>query len=224
MSTATPSARSSADATAGPGRKDEFDGCLPQRVDAVAIMPQSAVSSRWDKLYSKAGVGSGGEEIKRSLRCAVYCYLAINGTSPSGEYTGEIVSGKGSSLLAAEIPNVVGRLDVRRFMRGCAEESVKYFHSTNVLETLSAMVVRCEALSIRPSDAVALCDWLDGAVGLTPSERDTQAVLKDYALKRARAARGHHSVEEIRQGRLNSSVQAEGQVSQSLDHGNNYFG
>lgn len=202
--------------TAGMAKPGSYDDCVPKLVDAANQLTKGRNELAWSTLYSKANVGSGDEAVKRSLRCAVYVYLAVNGTSPSGEYSGQIVSGKGNVLKAAEIPSAAGRYDVRRFMRTNAAESVEFFHATSALSEVPAIIAKCEIYEIRLSEAIALCDWLDGAPGLTPAERDCQARLKTYSLKRARAARGGHSVEDMRDERMDDAIVAQGSAEGSI--------
>jgi hypothetical protein len=187
-----------------------YAGCVPQRVDAVNTLPRVKVDKVWAALYGYAKIAGAAEETKLALRCAVYCYLAVNGTSPEGSYTGIVISGKGTELQAAKIPECAGKFDVRRFMRGNAKESVDYFHETDVLAGLEPMVTKCAQHNLRPSEALALCDWLDGAQGLTPVELEAQARLKAESLMRARRSRGGHSVEELRDEDVQRGLEAQG--------------
>jgi len=195
--------------SAGAARTSKYDGVDPVRVDAVSVMSPADVEKAWRMLYVAAGIASGDESKKLGVRCAVYCYFAVNGTSSVGEYSGDIVPASGTSFQAVVIVNAIGRYDIRRFARANAAESVEYFHYSGILQKLEAMVAKCEIAEIRPADAIALCDWLDGAKGLTPAERVAQAGIKAFALSRARGARGGQSVEQLRDGRLTDMVEAQ---------------
>jgi len=188
----------------------KYASCEPKRVDVVSVMAVDKVIDIWNKIYAAADIANGGEATKLSLRCAVYCYLALNGTSPVGEYSGDIVSGLGTSLAASAIPAVVSRHSVRRFARGNAAESVEYFHATDVLAKLEGMRAKCEVISLPVENAIALCDWLDGATGLTPRELEWQVKLKNHSLSKSRASRGGKGIEELRDATLDDTVRAQG--------------
>jgi len=207
MSTASSAGVGLGSGVAGGNIKGKFDDCIPQRVDAVSVMTNDNTRKAWEFMYAKAGLASGGEEKKRQLRCAVYCYLAINGTSPVGTYDGEIVSGSGNRMRASEIPAATGRQEVRRFMRANTAESIDFFRESGVLEILPAVVSKCELMSVRLSEAIAFCDWLDGAPGLTPAEREVSARVKIFGLGRSRGARGGKPLEALRDERLEESIE-----------------
>jgi len=197
---------------AGTGEKstDEFAGCLPKAVTVTKVMDAGKSKLVWDRLYSSAGVANQGEQPKKALRCGVYMYLAINGTSPAGTYKGTITTGTGVVLRASEIPAAAGSFEVRQFARANAEESLRFFRHTAALETDAAIRAKCEEMEIPPSDAIGFVDWFDVAVGLTPTERESQKRLKNYGLGRARRARDGKNLEEIRADHYQDSLNAQG--------------
>lgn len=193
-------------------RGEEFASMVPMHVDTVNVLSPAKKDAVWNKIYAAAGLGSGSEVEKKSLRCAVYVYTAVNGTSPSGEYTGDIRSSKGTTLAASALPTAAGQLNIRRFMRANARESLRFFRESRVLESRDELLAKCDMYGIRGDDAVALCDWFDTTVGLTPREQAAQASIKNFSLKRARAARGGKSVETVREELLDDNVEAQGDI------------
>jgi hypothetical protein len=187
----------------------EFAGCVPQRADASSVMDTISRDAYWSKLYVKVGVGSAAEDVKKSFRCAVYLYMAKNGSSPVGPYRGGGLSGKGTQFTGAVLPEVIGKFNMRRFMRSNAEESVRFFRKTGVLQTDSYVRNMCEESEISVEDALALCDWLDGQPGLTPSEQEAQRRLKTASIRRANAARGGKGVDEIVATHDDAAVEAQ---------------
>jgi len=81
------------------------------------------------------------------------------------------------------------------------------------------MLARCETAEIRPSEAVALCDWCDGAPGLTPAEHDNMVRLKGFALRKASGARSGRSVEDIRDERKEETVRSQFTAPETVSSG-----
>lgn len=198
MST-NPKPESSASGSTGDARnKSKFDDCIPAHVSVTKVMDASMVTDVWSKIYAAAGIKSGSEEEKRSLRCAVYMYIALNGSSPSGSYSGTIRSGRGAQVPAAVLPASTGRLEIRQFMRANASESIEFFQATRALELDPVIRAKSETMKVPLSAALAFVDYLDAAIGLTPAERDAQQIIRNYSLQRASYARGGRTVDEMR--------------------------
>jgi len=190
--------------------KGEFANCIPKRVTAAKVMDEEKVKAAWNKMYAAAGISNVGEEGKKALRCAVYLYLAVNGTSPAGTYKGIVQTATGVVMRASEIPAATGTFEVRQFARGNVEESLRFFRSTGILEVYPAVVAKCTEKEIPPSDAFGLVDWFDVAPALTPTEHQVQKKLKNFGLSRARRARGGQDMDDIRAGHYQESLDAQG--------------
>jgi len=190
--------------------RDEFANCIPKRVTVAKVMDEDKVKAAWNKMYVAAGISNVGEQGKKALRCGVYLYLAINGTSPAGTYKGTVQTGTGVTMRASEISAAAGTFEVRQFARGNVEESLRFFRLTGILEVHPAVVAKCEEKEIPPSDAFGLVDWFDVASGLTPTERHAQKQLKNFGLSRARRARNGQNMDEIRAEHYQESLSAQG--------------
>lgn len=188
---------------------DEFEGCAPKRVDAVKVFDLEHNLQVWTHLYNCAGMASGSEKDKRGLRCAVYEYCCVNGTSPQGEYTGVVVTNSGKRFEASNIPVKVGRKDIRRFLRANSAETIRYFKKEKPWERNNYIRAKCEEKGIRYEEAITLCDWLDFSTGLTPVNRDTSHMLKNYGVQRAGYARGGANMEDLRERSLAMDVEAQ---------------
>jgi len=209
MSTNVEKAAAAAGSVApGGAGASKYAGMMPKGVDSVGVMSSEKCVESWGKIYKAAGVASAGESTKVSVRCAFYAYCLLNGTSPKGEYSGRLVSSAGTVVDAVVLPTAVGTMDVRRFMRGNAQESVDFFRA-NAPGELDPVRAKCETLGIRVSDALALADWLDATTGLTPSEREAQQQIKNFSLQRATRSRGG-TVEDMRRENMQDAVAAQG--------------
>jgi hypothetical protein len=191
-------------------RDGPFSGCVPQAITAAKVMDASKAATVWTGLYTAAGVASAQEDVKKSLRCAVYTYLAVNGASPSGAYPGTITSGKGATLSAAAIPEFCGRYSIRQFARAGAAEALQFFYATDVLTTNAVMRAKCELLEVPAESAVALVDFLDLAAALRPADRDVQKAIRNFSIERARRGRGGKNMEEMRGDHYDATLTAQG--------------
>ena len=202
--------------------KDEFEGCVPAEVTSTRIMDKAAVDRAWTKMYVAAGIASQDEQVKKSLRCAVYTYLAKNGTSPAASFKGHVKTGKGTTMLASAIVDAVGHFEVRQFARANGAESVRYFRKTGVLTTDEVMLAKCETYDLPPSEVIALVDWVDTTLGLTPPEREAQKRLKSYGVDKARRARGGKDLSEIRDEHMDRALVAQGPSRAPLPPGDGW--
>jgi len=209
MSTAKPTterAESSYDGLGSSKGDDLFAECIPKRIDANNAMSSDKVAEVWAAIYKAAKISSASEEVKRSLRCACYMYAALNGTSSRGTYAGQVVTGKGTKFSAGIISVNAGMLEVRQFFRGNAKESLEFFRKSDALVKDENIRARLNALGINHANAIAICDWLDYAEGLTLAEMESMSKLKAFSLGRANAARGGQSVETIRDNMRNEAI------------------
>lgn len=207
MSTNTASTTS---AVSGNAKKGKFDNCVPKAVTTAKVMDKDKNERSWNLIYRAAGIESAAESIKLALRCAIYVYFAKNGTSPNGGYPGFVESGAGTKLLASKIVEAVGRYDIRQFARANAEEACEFFHETEVLSEDDHMIAMCLRYEIRPADAVGCVDFLDDCITLRPTEADAAKVIKNFSLRRARAANGGRDMRDMRDDHLDDALEAQG--------------
>jgi hypothetical protein len=169
-------------------------------------------NAAWAQFYTLCGVANADEATKLALRCAVYVYAAKNGTSPQGPYRYGGVSAKGTNFLGVYITTAVGRTEVRRFFRSNADESVDFFLETEALTKDPDIRKECEREGIALSDAICLCDWLDGHPKFTPEQQRQHSRLKNRDVSRARAGRGNRDLDDVRADEDSAIVASQGHV------------
>jgi hypothetical protein len=101
---------------------------------------------------------------------------------------------------------------VRRFFRSNADESVDFFLETEALTKDPDIRKECEREGIALSDAICLCDWLDGHPKFTPEQQRQHSRLKNRDVSRARAGRGNRDLDDVRADEDSAIVASQGHV------------
>lgn len=202
-------ANSSATAAAMETAPGGFADMVPASVPVAKVMSPNDNRVVWEEIYAKAGIASKGEDVKRALRCAVYLYWAINGTSPEGSYTGNIVTAKGTSFPVSIVVAASTRLAVRQFARANATEALAFFRATRVLQQQQVLVAKADELSVTLDSLVGMVDFFDSVAGLTPVEKACQSAMKNYGLVRARNSRGGRDTQTLVAERRNENLDAQ---------------
>jgi len=187
---------------------------MPQEVAVTKVMAPDQLRKAWAGIYAAAGIAGASEDVKKSLRCAMYCYYAVNGTSDRLGSHGVVKSGKGTVLNMALTVIPIGDKQIRRFMRANAEESVAYHRHTGAYSSFPEMRAKCAEANVDSADVLGLCDWLDLYEGLTPTESIVQANVKSSSILRSRVARGSE-----RPGAADSEVSEQRLEAARAEHG-----
>jgi len=176
----------------------DWDAYNPVRVDKEDQLSDKKAKERWSALYSLIRLPSASEEIKKQVRCAVYAYCCVNGTSRVGNYKGDIAITSGTEFASAMLVEAVGSMDLRRFLRAGMEESYNYLkHSQYLKEKEPKFIARAAALGIGPDEAFAMADWLTDCPKFTPMERHAHDVSRVRGLTKAKYARNGDTLEQI---------------------------
>lgn len=201
------------------GAKPTGQGAAASGVDWSTVKPVSVgsedtmdpedVSTAWGKIYAAAGVPTADENVKRSIRCAVYVYCTLNGTSRVGDYAAKIKSSSGhqfeAAILARSVPG-----KIRRFMRGNADEAYDFFKASKVMEGYPDFIAKVSLLGVTPDNAFATADWMGNCSKLTPTERKAANKAFSVGLTRARNSRGGKTLEGVERTTLDEVVSAQG--------------
>lgn len=166
----------------------------------------------WRKLNNAIGVST--EDDQTGVRVGVFLYLYKNGASRVGNYKGSITTYTGKTFQASEIPFHAGRTEVRRFMRGCMDESYTALKELPLAQLAPKQLAKCAALGIAADDAFAIADWLDGCPKFTHSESAAHEKYRNYSLRRSKLARDGSSLEEVEEHSVNMALEAQGPIEQ----------
>jgi len=214
------------EASAPPARQNDksssWADALPMSVDKEDTMNAKDVNICWNKILKAIGLTSASESERKLVKAGVYVYGALNGTSRAGLYNGKITMANGTSFSASVIPIATGKYDIRRFFRGCADDSYEFFKSTGVMETYGKMVVKAEDLGIPARDAFAMADWLGGCQLMTISERNAHDKSFSYSITRAAHARQDQTLEQVEAHVVENSLAAQAAVGTKFDEGRKF--
>jgi len=188
----------------------EWTSVLPVTVDYEDAMSAEKVRGLWVDIYKKAGQTQLNETEQRGFRLAVYVYGALNGTSRAGRYQGEMVLANGSRVKAAVIPQVVGKLDIRRFFRGNMAESYTALKVSKAMQREPRYVAQAAALGVGPEEAFAMADWFKGCPDFTPAEQTAYDLAFNHGIERSRRARGGRTLEAVEAGVHDSQMEVQG--------------
>jgi len=205
MSTSTVSSSGFAAA----GSANEWSDVVPKLVSRESAMDEKLVAEKWDAIYRLAGITGSNEKKQRAVRAGVYVYLALNGTSRVGNYSGSIILNDGTEMEAAVIPRAL-RGDIRRFMRGNMRESYEFFKKSRYMERIPEFVAKVATLTIAAECAFATADWFQDCAEFTPAEKDAYDKNYQHSLHRAKNARGGRSLEEVEGDHRDRELAAQG--------------
>lgn len=198
-------------ASTSSGTRSVWDECKPKSIDRVNVMSHDRVEQLWERMYAEAGLRNPTEQERRMFRMALYVYCWYNGTSRVGEYSGYCTMTNGKKFPAAVLPRVVGKMDVRRFMRGNMQESYEALKS-GVIEEDTQAVALATAYGVRGSDAFALADWLTGCPLFTPEEGAAHNRVFNHRVTRANLARGGKSLDQVEDLQRDDGLSAQAPV------------
>jgi len=182
----------------------------PLGCDFADALPKDKVAAKWLRLYREAGVATSSEAVKAQLRAAVYLYCFVNGSSSAGTYSGSMQTRDGTSCEAAIIPRAFGSNEVRHVLRACMDESYMALKSMDLTMLAARRVSELAARGINSDVAFATADWMRACRLFTPEEAVAHDKVFQVAVKRAVAARGGKSLEEVREERANAEASAGG--------------
>jgi len=193
------------------GKTVEWDKFVPKAVGKEDALSPPVVQAVWDKLYAAVGKSSAGEDAKLAIRCGVYAYGLLNGTSRAGNYSRTIITSDGFEFSAAEIPRATGTTRIRQFFRGNMKESYDFFKSSGYVQKYEPRFVsKAATLGIGPDEAFAMGDWFAGCPWFTPLESRAHEASGNRGLNRARSARGGDSLEDVEADAVEAAVNAGG--------------
>jgi len=110
----------------GSAKEEDWSRYMPKSVGKEDALGSKEIKERWEKLYAAVGKASANEVTKKSIRCAVYAYALINGTSRAGNYSRAVTTSEGFEFPAAKVVAAVGVTSLRQFFRGCMTESYNF--------------------------------------------------------------------------------------------------
>lgn len=186
----------------------DWASVAPIAVDAEDSLNPKAVRKIWERMSDTLGIR--GEVQQQQLRAGVYVYCLINGCSRAGSYQGMIRMADGSEVPASIIPQTAGVTQVRKFLRGCMEESYRCLKALDLGIIAPRVVSSAAALGIGPSEAFATADWMADCSLFTPSEFKAHSSSFEHSVKRARAARDGKSLETVEAERLDGAIESQG--------------
>lgn len=207
------SASQSTGALSGVVDFSKWEGLNPRIVDNEDAMGAAEVSKAWDRMYGFIGLKSPTEAERKSVRCAVYVYLALNGTSREGNYSQMIVTSTGHKFSASVIPRAANKMDIRRFARGNMEESYSYLKDSGVMTLYPRFLMKASNMGIGPNEAFATADWFTDCHMFTPREGLAHSKSFTVGIDKARRNRGGQSLEEVEDKRLGAIVGVNGPES-----------
>lgn len=187
----------------------DWENVKPPSIDHEDALDKEIVDEMWNSLYREIGKASADEEAKAAVRLAVYAYAVINGTSREGAYAGRVKVSDGSKFDAALIPRVTGKTRIRRFFRGCMEESYVALKASRVIEDDARYVAQVSELGISPENAFATADWFKDCPVFTPAEKLAYDMSANKGKTRAALSRGK-TLEEIETDRVVNSLNTQG--------------
>jgi len=187
----------------------------PVSVDKEDTMSKDKCDSKWKVLYNLLGMGSSEEVEKKKIRCAVYAYCCVNGTSRAGNYAGEVKAASGKVFSAAWIVEAVNIMELRRFLRGNMKESYTFLKNSGYIQTKEIkFVAKAAALGIGPDEAFAMADWFTDCPWFTPLEKRAHELSRNKGLNKSRFAREGKTLEEVEAANIKASVEAGAPLSE----------
>jgi len=136
------------------------------------------------------------------VRCGVYAYLCINGTSRAGNYKAKVKLADGTSFDSAQIVQAFGVMEIRRMMHSNMEESYKFLkHSGYLQKNETTFIAKAASMGIGPDEAFATADWLTDCQYFTPLEKIAHDKSKMRGLDKSRGARNGSTLEELEYNR-----------------------
>jgi hypothetical protein len=190
--------------------KVDWSGFKPTEVGFEDAMSMSQCKKVWEKIYLGAGVPSGSEDEKRSIRAACYVYATLNGTSRAGNYAAEIKSSTGVSFNASVIVQATGKLAIRKFFRGNMVEAYRFLKTSGVMETYDRFVANVANKGISAECAFATADFLGDCPLFTPAENKAHQTEFVTSTERARRARGGRSLEDVERAEVREVIETQG--------------
>jgi len=182
----------------------------PKEVGYENAMGKDQVKEMWKKIYERIGRGAKSEKERQAIRLAVYTYAMINGTSREGTYGARIRTSDGTEFSAAVIPQVTGKLAIRKFFRGCMHESYEALKESDVAADYPEFISKAASLGIPADCAFAMADWFTDCALFTPLEAKAHLTSFNNSVARAQRSRGGRKLEEVEQGRLDDSLESQG--------------
>jgi hypothetical protein len=181
----------------------------PKMVQREDQFPESMVKTTWAAIYDYAGVASGSEDDKKSIRAGVYAYCMVNGSSPECLYVRDVVCSTGVSFGASILKQATSNR-IRQFLRGCLQESYDFLKESKVAEDQPRFIRTRQDMGIPAEFAFATADWLTNYERMTEAELKYHNVSKDAGFIRSRRARAGKTVEQLRDERVEASMDAQG--------------
>jgi hypothetical protein len=193
-------------------KEEAWSDFIPKTVGTEDALSAREVEAVWLKMYKLADMPTAGEQEKKALRCAVYTYCCLNGTSREGGYGAEMILSNGRIVGADIIPKAAGRLHIRKFLRGNMDESYSFLKNSRVIEKEERYVAKCATMGIDASCAFATADWLGNCPHFTPTEQRAHEASFSRGLERSRRARGG-TLEETEASRVDDLMRAQGPMN-----------
>lgn len=157
-------------------------------------MPLETAVAKWQQIYNL--FHANGEDARDEVFTAVNGYFALNGCSPSGRYSRDIVTGSGVRVPVDAVVKITGRLegDIRQFLRGMMLESYECLKYTTVLSGNEAALAKAESLGIPRHMVHLLADWFKDCEYFTADEQSvygkvSQAVIAQAVSRKNQAAK-----------------------------------
>jgi len=183
---------------------------VPRVVTPEDAMSASQVVEVWNKMFSFAKMKSPNESEQIAFKAGVYTYACLNGTSREGNYSSDIQLANGTVINASIIPRATGKYAVRKFFRGCMNESYEFLKTSHVMESHERFIAKCAQLQVGASVAFATADWLDDCPLFTPEEVKAHDASFTHGLSRAKRARSGHTLESVEQHRTDRMLESNG--------------
>lgn len=150
----------------------------------------------WNKIYGL--FRATGEDARDEAKLAVYAYYAVNGASRQTPHTKQIRTGGGASVLSADVLDAIGSGDqIRRFLRADVDDAYGALKGSEVLSNDDVFSAKVIDKGVPRPYAHCAVDYLRGCSLFTPMEKEYADKAFSYSIRRARAARGGKSVDEI---------------------------
>lgn len=174
----------------------------PEREDRLPLEPTVA---KWQKIYE--AFGATGENARDEVFVAVNAYFAVNGCSPEGKYSREVVTGGGTRRSVDVVVKITGRLegDIRQFLRGKMKDSYECLKNSAVLKSDEGVLARAEAQGIPRHLVHLVADWFKGCEFLTAEEQDVYDRVSARNIAEARGRRAQAKGEAGRRADLAES-------------------
>jgi len=189
--------------------EDSWANYVPPRFAHEDCLSEELAAQVWAQIYKAAGHPSGSEQDKKSIRCGVYTYCAINGCSKEGDFLLNVECSNGASFPASVVLKASsGR--VRKLLRVSMNESYKFLKESHALERDDRFISKRNAFGVAAETAFATVDWLDYCPLFTKVEEEAHNTYFNVAASRARRARGGKDVDQLAAERIEAGLDAQG--------------